>query len=44
MLVGMTVISRWRVGDEPPTRLTVARELVAVWAVHVQRSIRLILS
>ena len=44
MLVGMTVISTWRVEDQPPTRLTVARELVAVWTVHVQRSLRLILS
>jgi hypothetical protein len=44
MLVDMTVISTWRVEDQPPTRLTVARELVAVWTVHVQRSLRLILS
>jgi hypothetical protein len=38
----MVVISRWSVGDRPPTRLDVARELVMVWAVHVYRSYRLI--
>ncbi len=39
---GMTVISSWRIGDKPQSRLAVARELVAVWAVHLHRSYRLI--
>lgn len=42
MLLRMTVISSWRIDDNPPTRLTVARELLAVWRVHVSRSYRLI--
>ncbi|MFG1603659.1 hypothetical protein [Actinoplanes sp. NPDC049265] len=40
----MTVISTWRAEDPAPSRLSVARELVAVWTVHVHRSLRLILS
>ena len=40
----MTVISTWRAEDPAPSRMSVARELVTVWTVHVQRSLRLILS
>jgi hypothetical protein len=38
----MVVISRWSVDDRPQSRLDVARELVAVWAVHLHRSYRLV--
>ncbi|WP_274519533.1 hypothetical protein [Actinoplanes friuliensis] len=38
----MVVISSWTDGDRPQTRRDVARELVAVWAVHFQRCYRLI--
>jgi hypothetical protein len=38
----MMVISSWSADDRPPSRLAVARELVAVWAVHLQRSYRII--
>jgi hypothetical protein len=38
----VVVISRWTVGDRPPSRIDVARELVTVWAVHLRRSYRLI--
>lgn len=38
----MTVISTWRIEDRPPSRLTVARELLSVWGVHLSRSYRLI--
>ena len=44
MLDAMTVISTWRAEDPAPTRLSVARELVTVWTVHLSRSVRLILS
>jgi hypothetical protein len=36
------VINSWTVDDRPPSRIDVARELVAVWAEHVRRSYRLI--
>lgn len=38
----MVVISNWTVDDKPQSRLAVARELLAVWAVHLHRSYRLI--
>jgi hypothetical protein len=38
----MVVISSWTLGDRPPSRTDVARELVTVWAVHLRRSYRLI--
>jgi hypothetical protein len=38
----MVVISSWSVGDRPQSRLTVARELVTVWAVHLHRSYQLL--
>jgi hypothetical protein len=38
----MVVISSWRIDDKPPGRIAVAREFVTVWAVHVQRSYRII--
>jgi hypothetical protein len=38
----MVVISRWSITDKPPGRLAAARELAAVWAVHLHRSYRLI--
>jgi hypothetical protein len=38
----MVVISRWSIDDRPQSRLDVARELVAVWAVHLHRSYRLV--
>jgi hypothetical protein len=38
----MVVISSWSVDDRPQSRLDVARELIAVWAVHIRRSYRLI--
>ena len=38
----MVVISSWSLGDRPQSRFEVARELVAVWAVHLRRSYRLI--
>jgi hypothetical protein len=38
----MVVISSWSVTDKPQGRLDAARELVAVWAVHLHRSYRLI--
>ena len=38
----MGVISYWSVDDRPESRLDIARELVAVWAVHLYRSYRLI--
>ncbi|WP_281420955.1 hypothetical protein [Actinoplanes auranticolor] len=38
----MVVISRWSITDKPQGRLDTARELVAVWAVHLRRSYRLI--
>jgi len=38
----MEIISSWHLGDAPQSRLEVARELVAVLAVHLQRSYRLI--
>jgi hypothetical protein len=38
----MVVISSWRADDKPPSRLDIARELVAVWVVHIHRSYRLI--
>jgi hypothetical protein len=36
------VINSWTVDDRPPSRIDVARELVAVWAEHERRSYRLI--
>ena len=41
MVGPMTVISSWSIEDRPPSRLEVVRELVQVWAVHLQRSYRL---
>jgi len=38
----MGVISYWCVDDRPQSRLDVARELFAVWAVHLYRSYHLI--
>jgi len=38
----MAMISNWSVNDRPQPRLAVVRELVAVWAVHLHRSFRLI--
>jgi len=38
----MVVISSWSADDRPPTRLAVVRELIAVWAVHLHRSYRII--
>jgi hypothetical protein len=38
----MVVISRWSSTDKPPGRLAFTREFVAVWAVHLHRSYRLI--
>jgi hypothetical protein len=38
----MVVISSWNANDRPQSRLVVARELVAVWAVHLQRSYRIV--
>lgn len=38
----MTVISSWRPEDPPQGALDVARELVTVWIVHLQRSYRVI--
>jgi hypothetical protein len=38
----VVVISSWSIGDRPQSRLDVARELVAVWAVHLHRSYRLV--
>jgi hypothetical protein len=38
----MVVISRWSITDKPQGRFDAARELVAVWAVHLHRSYRLI--
>jgi hypothetical protein len=38
----MVVISRWCVEDRSQSRIDVARELVAVWAVHLHRSYHLI--
>jgi hypothetical protein len=38
----VTVINSWSVTDQPPSRIDVARELVAVWAEHFRRSYRLI--
>jgi hypothetical protein len=38
----MVVISRWSVGDRSQRRRDVAIELVALWAVHLHRSYRLI--
>jgi hypothetical protein len=38
----MVVISSWSITDKPPGRVEAARELVAVWAVHLHRSYRLI--
>jgi hypothetical protein len=40
----MAVISFWSINDRPESNLDVARELVAVWAVHLYRSYRLILA
>ncbi|MFC5007272.1 hypothetical protein ACFPIJ_56875 [Dactylosporangium cerinum] len=38
----MVVISSWRPEDRPQGTLDVARELVTVWIVHLQRSYRMI--
>ncbi|MEV8508735.1 hypothetical protein AB0368_28445 [Actinoplanes sp. NPDC051475] len=38
----MVVISTWTADEKPPTRVAVVREFVTVWAVHLQRSYRLI--
>ena len=38
----MVVISSWRLDDRPQSRLDVALEWGAVWAVHVVRSYRLL--
>jgi hypothetical protein len=40
----MVLISCWSVNDKSPSYVDVARELVAVWAVHVYRCYRLIKS
>jgi hypothetical protein len=40
----MAVISCWSVEDRSERRVDVARELVTVWAVHVRRCLRLIVS
>jgi hypothetical protein len=41
-LAPMVVISSWSITDKPQGRFDAARELVAVWAVHLHRSYRLI--
>ena len=41
-LQDMVVISRWSAEDRPPSRVAVGRELLTVWAVHVNRSYHLI--
>ncbi|MEV4636372.1 hypothetical protein AB0J80_03375 [Actinoplanes sp. NPDC049548] len=38
----MVVISTWSADEKPPSRVAVALEFVAVWAVHLRRSYRLI--
>jgi hypothetical protein len=38
----MVVISSWSDSDRPQRRIDVARELLTVWAVHLQRSYRLV--
>jgi hypothetical protein len=38
----MSVISTWNVNDKPEGRLEAALEFVVVWAVHLQRSYRMI--
>ena len=38
----MMVISSWRPEDPPQGTLEVAREFLAVWLVHLQRSYRVI--
>jgi hypothetical protein len=38
----MVVISSWSSDDRPDSRLDVTLELIRVWAVHLQRSYRLI--
>ncbi|GAA3453489.1 hypothetical protein GCM10018962_53220 [Dactylosporangium matsuzakiense] len=41
-LLGMVVISSWSPEDRTHGTLEVARELAAVWVVHLQRSYRMI--